>query len=208
MRKLGIWIAVILVLLLIGVAGNNIVYKDELKGDYYGFIVTISELFKNHAQEEEYFYNRSYSKEEEIAALLDGKVTEAGFNLVVHSLFDELNDLYVYKPHYQEYISDTRDFSYKQKDTNFYGTVRNTILNPALGLIPFEDLKITKEKNRVTIKGQEIRVKFYEDNDSLLEHRYSRFGFPPEDQISFSLVFVYESGKYLLDDFLINPQEM
>jgi hypothetical protein len=209
LKKILIWAAVITVFFITTFIGTGIVNEDKLKSDYYVLIADIGELFKDHAQKEDYFYNRSYSRAEEIAQLLEGRVTDKGFHLVVQSIFDEYNEFYVYKPHYQEYISDTRNFSQKQKETNYYDTVRDTILNPALGLIPFEALKIKKDKNRVVITGQDVLVVFYDNREKFVEyHRYARFGFPPSDYISFSLAFIYENGKYLLDDFIINPQAM
>ncbi|MFN7253354.1 MAG: hypothetical protein ACK4M9_21655 [Anaerobacillus sp.] len=209
MKKILIWAAVITLFFITTFIGTGIVNEEKLKSDYYVLIADIGELFKDHAQKEDYFYNRSYSRSEEIAQLLEGRVTDKGFHLIVQSIFDEFNELYVYKPQYQEYISDTRNFSQKQKETNYYDTVRDTILNPALGLIPFEALKITKDKNRVVITGQDVLVVFYDNREKFVEyHRYARFGFPPSDYISFSLAFIYDNGIYLLDDFIINPQAM
>ncbi|MCT8140456.1 hypothetical protein H1D32_23830 [Anaerobacillus sp. CMMVII] len=196
MKKMGAWIVVIMFLFLITVVGKDIFNEEKLKADYYELIVAVSELFKDHAQEEEYFYNRSYSNQEAIAKLLNGKVTENGFFLVVETLFEEYDDLFVYKPKYQDYISDTRDFRYPQRETSFYETVRNTLLNPAIGLIPFNELDIEREKNRITIAAQEIKVRFYGDEERLAEyHQYARFGFPPKDYISFTLSFILKMGS-------------
>ncbi|RXJ01849.1 hypothetical protein DS745_10265 [Anaerobacillus alkaliphilus] len=209
MKKIVVWIVVILLLCITTVLGKEIVYEDELKENYYELIVLVGELFKDHAQEDDYYYNRSYSKQEDMAELLGENVTDAGFSLLVDALFDELDELYVYKSRYQDYISDTRDFSKNQKATNYYDTVRNTILNPALGLIPFDNLEITREKNRVKVEGQEIKVEFYDARDYLVEHhQYARFGYPPNDEISFSLIFIYNDGKYLLDHFDIRSHGM
>ncbi len=209
LKKVVVWFVVILLLCVSTVLGKEIVYEDELKENYYEFIVLVGELFKDHAQEEEYYYNRTYSNYEDLERLFGNKVTEKGFSLVIDALFDELNERYIYKPHYQDYISDTRDFSSSQKDTTYYDTVRNTILNPALRLIPFDNLEITREKNRVKVGGQEIKVQFYDARDYLVEHhQYARFGYPPIDEISFSLTFVLDDGKYLLDHFDIHSHGM
>ncbi|QOY38054.1 hypothetical protein AWH56_011100 [Anaerobacillus isosaccharinicus] len=209
MKKIAIWVTVILLLLITTVVGKEIVNEDKLKEDYYELIIATSELFKDHTQEQGHYYNRSYSNEEQIEELLEGKVTETGYRLVIESVFEQKDDLYVYKEQYQDYISDTRDFSLKHKDTNYYKTVRDTILNPALKLIPFEKLVVVKENNLITIEGRDVKVRFYEDGDRTEEHhQYARFGFPPKDHISFTLTFVYEQGKYLLEDFDIVTKEL
>lgn len=209
MKKIAVWVLVIMFLFSFTVFSDHFVNKELLKEDYYELIVTVSHLFDDHTYGENYFYNRSFSREAEIAELLNNKVTPSGFELVVDTLFEEYEDHYVYKPRYQEYISDTRNFTHKEKEISYYDIVRNTILNPALRLISFEELEVAKEKNRITLEGHDIKVNFYEEEAYMQEHhQYARFGFPPKDHISFAITFVYDNGKYLLDDFVIRTNGM
>lgn len=205
-----IWASVVTVFLALALWDYNIFNKDKLKEDYYEILVTVSDLFKDHTQfEENQFYNPSYPSKEEVKDLLGDKVTDNGLELVIEGLFVEYDNLFVYKQQYQEYLSDTRDFSLKERDNKYYKTVQNTILNPALRLIPFNELEVFSEKNIVNVKGEGIEVQFYDDREKLTEyHQYARYGYPPKDYFNISLTFVAEDGKYLLDDFQLTSIEM
>lgn len=207
LKRLIVWAAVVVFFITIAIVSSGTVYEDKVKEDYYELLVVISDLFKDHAQAEEEYYNQSYPTEKEIAKLLKGKVTDRGFQQVVETFFEERNDLFVYNQTYQEYLNDTLDFSNKQKEANYYRTVRNTILNPALRLITFDQLIIEQNDNKITVVAEEVEVKFYNDSDeNNNHHQYARFGFPPKDIISFSLTFIYEDEINRLDEFKVESQ--
>lgn len=186
----------------VAVLSNEMVNENKLKEDYYDLIVTVSELFKDHAQTGERFYNRSYQSEREVAELLDGKVTEKGFRAIVDTLFEEYDDLFVYRQPYQEYLNDALDFTLSSKRNNYYTTVRNSLLNPALKLVGFDQFEIYHEENKIFVEADKIEVNYYEQGEREAQHhQYARYGFPPSDYISVNLTFVHQDGKYLLDQF-------
>jgi hypothetical protein len=203
--KWVLWAAVITGLFSLAFLSQEMVDENKLKEDYYEVIVVVSDLFKDHTQVGEQYYNRSYHSEEEIGKLLEGRVTENGFHLVVDSFFDEYDDLFVYRQQYQEYLSDTLDFTLRSKRNNYYETVKDSILNPALRLIPFEQLEINQQENKIIVKGDNIRVKFYEERDQQSHHhQLARYGYPSSDRISLTLTFINDNGIYLLDDFVVS----
>lgn len=204
MQKLFIWFAVVTILFAIAFFSEGKVNKNELKVEYYELISTVAELFNDHSRSEGQYYNRSYRTNDEVAQLLDGRVTENGLQQIVYSLFDEYDNLFVYKKAYQEYLSDTLDFSFSENQVSYYSTVNNTILNPALTLVPFTKFEIVEQGNTVQIKANNVKVDFYERGERQSEHhQYARYGFPPSDYISATLTFIVKDGNYLLNDFKI-----
>lgn len=209
LKKIIIWVVVVVFFIAVAISSSETIYDDKVREDYYELLIVISELFKDHTQAEEQYYNHSYSNEEEIANLLNDKVTDRGFRQLVESLFEEHNELFVYKQEFQKYLKETLDFSIKQKEVNYYDTVSNTILNPALRLINFDQLRIEQSDNRITIIGEDIEVKFYDDSDERKKyHQYARFGFPSKAYISLTLTFIYEDNNNRLDEFEVRSYEM
>lgn len=193
----------------IAVISNGKVDETKLKKDYYELIVTVSELFKDHSQAGEQYYNRSFQTESEIADLLDGKVTEKGLHLIVDTLFEEYDDLIVYKQPFQEYLNDTLDFTLTPTRDKYYSTVRDSILNPALKLIPFDVFEIEQQENKIVVEAEKIEVTFYEEGERQFQHhQYARYGYPPSDYISIYLTFVQNNGEYLLEEFNVTSHGM
>lgn len=204
MKKHTLWLTIV-ALFLIALTSNHVfINKDKLKGNYYELIVAISDLFKDHTQASGRYYNQSYPSKEKVDEFLNEKVTENGFALVIDTLFDEYDDLYVYKQEYQDYLSDSFNFRDETSNNNYYNTVKDSILNPALRLINFEQLNIEKEKDKIILKGDDIKIRFYDEEERQRRyHQYARLGYPPQDSISLSLTFLYSNGNYLLDDFQV-----
>lgn len=211
MEKKVVLASVIIFFLMLAITSNKllIINEDKLKSDYYELVVAISELFKDHKLKGEQYYNRSFQSKEEIADLLNDKVTDAGFNLVIDTLFEENENMYVYRQGYQEYLSDTYNFSSKSTNRSYYNTVKDSFLNPALRLINFDELDVQRFDDKIVLQGDAILVNFYNEEEREIKyHQYARYGYPPQDYISLALTFVYENGNYLMDHFSVKSIEM
>lgn len=207
MQKKIVWFSVIAIIIIIGMRNPDYLNEEQLSKDYYDFIDVVSDLFKNHTQTEEKYFNQSISSKDEITKLLDGKVTEDGYKEVVYGLFEKHNDLYVYKEEYQDYLRGSNRFFGSEDENTYYNTVKNSIINPALRLINFDQLNVRLEDNRVIVEGEGVPVRFYDDEQSEY-YPYARYGYPPKDYINVSLTFIYQDGKYLLDDYRVSSIEL
>lgn len=46
--------------------------------------------------------------------------------------------------------------------------------------VPFDQLTIEKNKNKITVVAEKVEIKFYDDSDEESKHhQYARYGFPP-----------------------------
>ncbi|WP_209125576.1 hypothetical protein [Alkalihalobacillus sp. BA299] len=173
-------------------------------------ITTSSELFQNHSSYGDMFYNEQYHTLEEIERLLDGKVTEDGLLQMVERIFDENDNILVYKQPFQTYIKESNVYNSSINETNaYYDTVRKTILNPGLRLITEEELQFEVHDEIVIVKGENINIEFYNiEMYGGSAEQYARYGYPANDVLSVSFKFVKDTNGYLLDSFHIEDGEI
>ena len=209
MKRGLIWFALIGIFLFLSINNMTPIIEEKLKDDYYQLLLTVDKLFNDHSKINGHYYNDTYSSKSEIYSLLSEQVTGVGVEKIFDSLFIEEEELVVFNRPYQEYLSDTYNFSEKRSSVSYYEAVQNSLLNPALRLIPFKQLDTNVVDDVVIVKGENIKVTFYEDDDLISEHhQYARYGYPPSDILNVKFYFKYKNNRYVLDGFEISSQSM
>ncbi|MDE5415358.1 hypothetical protein [Alkalihalobacterium chitinilyticum] len=171
---------------------------------------TSSQLFQNHSPYGELFYNEQFHTFDEIKKLLDTKVTEDGLSYMVDRIFEEDDEVLVYKQPFQTYIQESNVYSSTTTNlTNgYYETVRETILNPGLRLLPEDELVFEEQGDTVVVTGENVYIEFYNEEEyGGSAHQYARYGYPANDVLSVTFTFVKDENGYLLDSFKIEDGE-
>lgn len=213
MKRLIILILTVLTLLILAIKPPNVIYQQQLKSDYYEVISAVNQLFKDHTKHEELYYNRNYQSKEEIEEFLQGKVTKNGLAQIFNEIFAEDDNIAIYNDELQQYLKTSREYyinstSKKDEDgVSYYETVRNTILNPALRMVSLQQFKTSRDGEFVDLKGENIQVTFYNEDDGLI-NKYFRYGYPPKESFHLTFSFLYREGKYLLDSFTIEVDQL
>ncbi|WP_216830934.1 hypothetical protein [Alkalihalobacterium elongatum] len=201
-------VSVILFVLLL--SGCSSIDEREIVYHLNEIFTTASKLFQNHSPYGDLFYNEQFHTFEEVKRLLDSKVTEDGLFYMIDRIFDQDEEILVYKEPFQEYIHESNVYNSTINVSNsYYETVRETILNPGLRLIPEEELQFEEHGDTIIVTGENIFIEFYDiDNYSGSSHQYARYGYPANDVLSVTFTFIREDDGYLLDSFEIEDGEI
>ncbi|WP_078430009.1 hypothetical protein [Alkalihalobacterium alkalinitrilicum] len=198
-----------IILLFLVISGCSSIDERGIFYQLNEIFATSSKLFQNHSPYGELFYNEQFHKVEDIERLLDGKVTENGLQYMVERIFDDNDEMLVYKEPFQMYIKESNVYQSTINVTNgYYETVRETILNPGLRLISQEELLFEEYGDRLTVTGENINIEFYNLEEYGTADQYTRYGYPANDVLTVCFTFVKDSSGYLLDSFQIGKGDV
>lgn len=199
-----------MVLVFFILSGCSTVDEREIIYHLNEIFTTSSKLFQNHSPYGERFYNEQLHTFDEIKTLLESKVTEAGLLYMVERIFEEDDEILVYKQPFQTYIEESNVYNSTINVTNgYYETVRETILNPGLRLLPEDELEFEEQGDTIVVTGENVLIEFYNEEDfGGSAHQYARYGYPASDVLSVTFIFVMGENGYLLDSFEIEDGDI
>ncbi|MBU8905370.1 hypothetical protein [Desertibacillus haloalkaliphilus] len=199
------WKAIAIMAVAVVLASCQNVDEQQLFSDYREVLGTVDELFSNHARAGGVFYNQDYQTEDEVRALLEGKVTSDGIDEIISNLFREEEGRLVYNEPFQQYLQEANYDTVAPVDTgSYYRTVCETILNPGLQLMIVEQFEVEPNDEAILLIAEGGHVYFYDEADPLQLEQYQRYGYPPHDTITVALSFIRERDRYLLDNYRIS----
>lgn len=206
-KKLLALIFVVL-LFIAGCNWNKQVNEDKLFYDLHQLLQACYSLFENHAQLDGLFFNENYTTIHEVEMLLDNKVTSAGMEKIVDMVFEERDGQLIYNDELQDYIENSNLYSQHTVDTsNYYYSIRETILNPGLQLIPAQYFVIEENGEKITVVGENVPIQFYEVEEERLAEQYRRYGYPDNDTLTVSFEFIKKGNNYLLDSYKVQTEQ-
>lgn len=202
--KLGVlYVCFFILITLLSACHSGKIDEQQVLNHYYDVITTAQQLFQNHVNDGNMYYNENIRTVEDVHELLDGKVTEEGMEQLVDRFFIEDEGKLVYRDKYQTYIEEESLYTATPDNpSRYYESVRYTILNPGLQIVTINDVSISRNGDYIMVEGNNLPIYFYEET-TLSTEQYKRFGYPPSDRLSISFAFVKQGDKYLLEEYKV-----
>ncbi|MDG5790193.1 hypothetical protein QA612_22395 [Evansella sp. AB-P1] len=193
--------AIFLVFLTIVVyAQTDITSQYNVKGKYYEVIQAMERLYGNHQHKNGSFYNGEFKSYDEVRGYLSPLMTDEAIEKVINEFFEKEKGQLIYSCEFQDYLANARESYYtSQVEEKFYGIIQDSILNPGLQLVLDEQLEIRTEGDTIIAEINKVAIHYFDDQE--VNHHYTRLGYPPNDLLLASFVFVEEDGDLLLHDF-------
>jgi len=190
-------------ILLVGCHSERATNEYQLMEEFFELAHAVQQLFQYHETTGTYYYNEHFQSVEDVSLLLEEKVTETGFDTIVDSIFQENDGRLIYQETYQSYLEKSNRRSGVVFHTgDYYETVRETLLNPAMLMLHPDDFVLLEDSEGIQLVAEDVRIVFYEEENREVVP-YTRYGYPPYDVLTVEISFVFDRGQYRVEHFRI-----
>ncbi|ADU31635.1 hypothetical protein [Evansella cellulosilytica] len=195
----GLFLIILTVIVYLSPKGIN---EEEVYAHIHEVVYTVEGLYGSHEKSNGKFYNSRITDIEDVKKLLGPFMNNQATNKVINEIFDLKDNQLIYNDCFQEYLIGVRENQFSSHPYgDFYAIIQNSILNPALKLLLYDELRIIEDGEYIIAKGDNMLVQFYdEDNGS---YHYERLGYPPKEEICVEFRFIKENGQLVLIDYEI-----